>query len=187
LWTQVDSSEYALVFIQRGLRGPELVIDPDLLPLKSATLIRSDLHFAPITASLSERYGGFVTVGTLRWLLLLRLSDGVFRTILLWLLQRWRIFGSPRLCQHCQGAFACQYHVSSCVGLRFRIVDECPVDSLELEALTYLPEAVVEHAMALTMEQTIYAPDLARSMLNHIESSIRVSLDLVFGPSRTLV
>ena len=72
--------------------------------------------------------------------------------------------------------------MSRCVDLRFRIVDDRPLDFLEFEALTYLPEAVVEHAMAMTMEQTIYAADLARAMLAHIESSIRTSLDLVFGP-----
>lgn len=186
LWTQDDGSDHALVFVLRGLRGPELAIDSDLLPIQPAPLILSTLHFAPINASLSERYGGFINIGTLRWLLVLRLPDGVFRTLLLWLLQRWRIFGPPKLCQHCQSFFTCQYHVSRCVGLRFRIVDDRPPDVLGFEALTYLPEAVVEHAMAITMEQTVYAADLARAMLAHIESSIRTSLDLVFGP-RTLI
>ena len=41
------------------------------------------------------------------------------------------------------------------------------------------------HAIAITMEQTVYASALTKSMLTHIEPSIRTSLDLVFGP-RTL-
>jgi len=74
-----------------------------------------------------------------------------------------------------------QYHVASCASLRFRIVEEFPVASLELEAVTYLPGAVVEHAITLIMEQTLYAPALAISMLAHIESSIQESLELVFS------
>jgi len=187
LWSQDDSSEHALVFALNGFRSPELIFDPDLLPLKTSVLIRADLHFRPITISLSERHGGFVTIGTLRWLPLLKLPDDVFRTLLLWIFQRWRIFGSPKLCQHCQSPFTCQYHVASCAGLRFRNVEECPVASLELEAETYLPEAVIKNTFALIMEHTLYAPALARSMLAHIESSIQESLVFVFGSQRLVL
>jgi len=121
-------------------------------------------------------------MGTLRWLLFIKLSDGVFRTLLLWLLQRWRIFESPKVCQHCKSPFTFQYHVASCARLRFRIVEEYPVVSLELEVVTYLPEAAVEHTVALIMGQTLCAPALSRSILAHIKSSIRASLELVFGP-----
>ena len=49
--------------------------------------------------------------------------------------------------------------------MRFRIVEEYPVVSLELEVVTYLPEAVVEYTITLIIMQTLYAPALARSML----------------------
>jgi hypothetical protein len=71
--------------------------------------------------------------------------------------------------------------------MRYRLVEDCPVELLELDAVTHLPEAVVEHTLALTMEQTIYAPDLSRVMLIHIESVIRASIEQVFGPRITSV
>ena len=71
--------------------------------------------------------------------------------------------------------------------MRYRIVEECHVELLEPDAVTHLPEAVVEHTLALTMEQTIYAPDLSRVMLIHIESVIRASIEQVFGPRSTSV
>ena len=113
--------------------------------------------------------------------MLLKLPDSVFRTLLLWFIQRWRIFVTPKVCQHCLSPFTFQYHVASCASLRFRIVEERPVESIELEVVTSLPEAVVEHTITLIMEQTLYAPALARSMLAHIESSIQESLELVFS------
>ena len=186
LWNQDNCTDHALIFVLQGIAG-DLSIDSELLPFRTPVLIRADLHFRPITASLAERYGGFINVGTLRWLLLSRLPDGTFRTILLWLLQRWRIFTSAKLCLHCQGPFNCQYHVVSCTGMRYRLVEDCPVELLELDAVTHLPEAVVEHTLALTMEQTIYAPDLSRVMLIHIESVIRASIEQVFGPRITSV
>ena len=116
---------------------------------------------------------------------MLKLYGGVFRTILLWLLQRWRIFGTPKQCQHCLGVFNSQYHVTSCTGLRHRLISGRPAELLDLESASYLPEASVEHILALTMEQTLYDPDLAILMLTQIDTAIRASLELVFGP-RTL-
>ena len=182
VWPSENSSEYALIFVLRGLDGEELLIDPDLLPFRPPLQIRLDDHFTPVSASLATRYGGFVSIGLLRWLLMLKLHEGVFRTILLWLLQRWRIFGTPKQCQHCLGVFTCQYHVTSCTGLRHRLISDRPVELLDLDSASYLPEASVEHILALTMEQTLYAPDLAILMLTKIDTSIRASLELVFGP-----
>ena len=184
LWSQDGSNCHALVYVSRGLSGADLSLDPDLLPLIPPVLVRHNLHFQSVTASLAERYGGFVDIGTLRWLLLLRLPDGIFRTLLLWLLQRWRIFGPPRLCLYCRSLFTCQYHVVSCTGLRYKLLEDCPANSLALESATFAADSVVENVVALTMAQTLHTPDLARSMLTHIEASIRASLEMVFGPPK---
>ena len=63
----------------------------------------------------------------------LEAPDGVFRTLHLWTLQRWRIFGPPNRCHYCQSSFTCQYHIVSCTGLRQKLVHEYPIECLELE------------------------------------------------------
>ena len=75
--------------------------------------------------------------------------------------------------------------MTSFIGLRHRLISGRPVELLDLESASYLPEASVEHILALTMEQTLYDPDLAILMLTQIDTAIRASLELVFGP-RTL-
>lgn len=183
LWSREDCLEHALIFAQRALHGDDLRIDPDLQPIRPPVIIRMEEHFTPITESLASRYGGFVTIGLLRWVLLLKLPAGIFRTILLWILQRWRIFGNPRLCQHCRSPFTCQYHIVSCAGLRHRLVEECIIDIVDLDSTTHSPEAVVEHFLSQVMAQTLHSPDMARIALTHLETSIRSCLALVFGPS----
>ena len=84
-----------MIYATRAIRGDEIHIDPDLLPIRPPVVIRVEEHFTGVGIT-GPRYGGFVTVGLLRWLLFLKLPAGIFRTILLWILQRWRIFGPPR-------------------------------------------------------------------------------------------
>ena len=182
LWSQANCLEHALVFVLRAIDGDELPVDSDLLPLRSTALVRFDDYCIPVSESLNRRYGGHITIGILRWLLLLRLPDGIFRTLLLWILQRWRIFGPAKCCQYCDSFFTCQYHIASCSGLRHRIVSECPIEYPELEQLTHLPEAVVEHAIKIIMMQTAYP---TRTLLTHVEHSIRDAIQLVFGPAST--
>ena len=97
LWNQPDSDDHALVHVSRGLSGDALCLVPDLLPLQPPVLIRYNLHFTSVTTSMGARYGGFINISTLRWLLLLKLPDGIFRTLLLWILKRWPAENVPTL------------------------------------------------------------------------------------------
>ena len=46
----------------------------------------------------------------------------------------------------------------------------------ELEQVTHLPEAVVEHAIKIIMMQNAYPQHTTRTLLNHVEHSIRAAI-----------
>ena len=59
----VNKKYFYLDLYFQGISSRKRTHDDVLELLQTSVLIRADLHFRPITVSLSERYGGFVTVG----------------------------------------------------------------------------------------------------------------------------
>jgi hypothetical protein len=183
LWLHPDCYDFALPFVRRGLFGPDLTLDHDLDVSKSPQVLRFDWYVLPVTHSLAERSNGVLSIALLRWILRSRVGAGIFRTILLWLLQRWRIFGPPRRCLHCDGLFADQSHIASCSSLRESIVTQCPVPSstLDLTSLTYSASNVIEHALLLACQNLIFEPQTVSNFLVFLVEVIRSSLSLIFG------
>ena len=140
-----NHDEHALPFVRRGLLGPILTFENDLDISKTPSVLRFEVYVIPVTHSLAERSDGLVSIGLLRWFLRCGVETGIFRTILLWILHRWRIFGPPRRCLYCASLFDAQAHVASCSGLREAIITRCP-QSLDLNSLSDSPRLVIEHS-----------------------------------------
>ena len=133
-----------------------------------------DLYVIPVTHSLAERSNGLMTIALLRWILRSRVCVGIFRTVLLWLLQRWRIFGPQSRCLHCNSLFAEQSHIASCSSLRESIVTQCPVpfSALDLTSLTYSAHNIIEHALLFACQNLILEPRLASNFLVFLVDAI---------------
>ena len=180
IWNTPNHGEYALSFVHRGLFGPTLILANDLDISKNPSELRFEVYVIPITHSLAERFDGLLSIGLLRWFLRCRVGTGVFRTVLLWLLQRWRIFGPHRRCLYCTSPFSEQSHVASCSGLRHSMISGCPI-SLDLNCLSDSPRLVVEHSLLLACQQLVFTPILASQFLGFLCDTIRASLLVVFG------
>jgi hypothetical protein len=183
LWNSPHAEDHALVFVRRGLFGPTLLIAADLDISKTPMEFRQEHYVIPVSHSLAERSDGLVTIALLRWLLRSRISSGVFRTILLWLLHRWKIFDPPRRCLYCNSNFEEQSHVSSCSSLREALITSCSIspEVLDLNSVTDSPRLVVEHALLLACQNLIYLPAQTSRFLESMVDVLRSSLLLIFG------
>jgi hypothetical protein len=152
LWANTNRRDYALLYVIEGLFGPVYDFGTTFNLDKSQEETRRDLFIIPTLASLAERSDGFLSIAVLRWLLHVPLGHGSFRTILLWILKRWRKFVGSHTCLHCHDLFADKEHIASCAGLRARL-SHC--EFIDFNLLTYSNESIIEHALLLVYQELI--------------------------------
>jgi hypothetical protein len=120
-WNSPEWPSCALPFVLRCSFGDDLVLDDDIDVTLKYCQVRRRAFYVPVEASLRQRTNGTVSRGLLRWLLNAPLTPGVFRTLLLWILGKWRQF-TPKPCMKCQEPFTRQMHVITCSSLPFRLL-----------------------------------------------------------------
>lgn len=181
LWNSINRNEYALFHVIEGLFGQAHTFGATFNLDKTQEETRRDLYVIPTLSSLASRSGGYLTIAVLRWLLFLKQGHGIFRTLLLWTLWRWRKFKGAHSCLLCHCHFKEQDHIASCAGLRARLT-ECRL--IDFNSLTYSNSAMVEHALLLVSQEFIMNPSEAAKVLQFIVESILACLKDTLGENR---
>jgi hypothetical protein len=173
-WNSPDWPSCALPFVLRCSFGDELVLDDDNDVTLKYCQVRRRAFYAPIEASLRQRTNGTVSRGLLRWLLNAPLTPGVFRTLLLWILGKWRQF-TPKPCMKCQEPFTRQMHVITCSSLPFRL-EECSTlpPNVPVPLVEFVVESYINHV------RTSFDPDAVSQVLADLVDTIRMALAEIF-------
>jgi hypothetical protein len=181
LWANSNRRDYALLYVIEGLFGPVYDFGTTFNLDKSQEETRRDLFIIPTLASLAERSDGFLSIAVLRWLLHVPQGHGTFRTILLWILKRWRKFVGSHTCLHCHDLFADQEHIASCAGLRARL-SHC--EFIDFNLLTYSNKSIIEHALLLVSLELILDQHGATKVLEFTVAAILECLKTTIGDNR---
>jgi hypothetical protein len=181
LWANTNRRDYALLYVIEGLFGPVYDFGTTFNLDKSQEETRRDLFIIPTLASLAERSDGFLSIAVLRWLLHVPQGHGTFRTILLWILKRWRKFVGSHTCLHCHDLFADQEHIASCAGLRARL-SHC--EFIDFNLLTYSNKSIIEHALLLVSQELILDQHGATKVLEFTVAAILECLKTTIGDNR---
>ena len=186
LWAAEDRLDYALMYVLQCLQDHALTFDPDINIAKTHEELRIELFIGPVAASLTNRFHGTVSFGSLRWLLRSRASAGVIRTILLWILQRWRSFTRPHHCLKCASLFMDQDHISRCCDIPVLLMDHPELVGLDLSATSFSPTTAIESSLNIIRAATMDNQQTqTQQLLLAVVDVIRTALVWTFGAPST--